>query len=296
MQERKFGSIRFIPGENQGKYPYCHSVYIEGAGILIDPASDRERLKQLGAENDVKEIWLSHWHEDHFMHLDLFEHVPLFISEEDAPQISDVELFLDGYGIENSEQRLAWREIVTSQFHFCPRTPAGFLREGRQNRLENLTIDIIATPGHTPGHLCFIFREPGVLFLGDYDLTPFGPWYGDRDSSIQDTIASIKRLKSIPAQTWLTCHETGIFEENPGDLWDRYLAVIDYRQNRLLDFLSEPRTMANIIDQWIVYGRPRDPREFYTLTEGMIMQKHLDLLISELMVVKEGEQYRRLKA
>ena len=135
-----------------------------------------------------------------------------------------------------------------------------------------------------------------MLFLGDYDLTPFGPWYGDRDSSIQDTIASIKRLKSIPAQTWLTCHETGIFEENPGDLWDRYLAVIDYRQNRLLDFLSEPRTMANIIDQWIVYGRPRDPREFYTLTEGMIMQKHLDLLISELMVVKEGEQYRRLKA
>ena len=228
------------------------------------------------------------------MHLDLFEHVPLFISEEDAPQISDVELFLDGYGIENTEQRLAWREIVTSQFHFRPRIPAGFLGEGRQNRSDKLTIDIVASPGHTPGHLCFFFREPGVLFLGDYDLTPFGPWYGDRDSSIQDTIASIQRLKSIPAKTWLTCHEAGIFEEDPGDLWDQYLAVIDYRQNRLLDFLSEPRTMADIIDQWIVYGRPREPREFFTLAEGMIMQKHLDLLISGLMVVKEGEHYRRI--
>ena len=47
MQERCFGPVRFIPGENHGKYPFCHSVYIEGAGILIDPASDRERLKRL---------------------------------------------------------------------------------------------------------------------------------------------------------------------------------------------------------------------------------------------------------
>ena len=294
MQERCFGPIRFIPGENRGKYPFCHSVYIEGAGILIDPASDRERLKRLGTKNAVREIWLSHWHEDHFMHLDLFEDVPLFISEQDAPQISDVELFLDGYGIKNEAQRQEWREIVTTQFHFRPRTPAGFLQEGQHVCPGDLAIDIIPAPGHTPGHLCFFFQDPGVLFLGDYDLTPFGPWYGDRDSSIQQTIASINRLKNIPATTWLTSHETGIFEENPGDLWDQYLAVIEYRQSRLLDFLNQPRTMADIVDQWIVYQRPREPQDFYTLTEGMIMQKHLDLLISNSMVIKEGAQYRRI--
>lgn len=294
MQEQCFGPVRFIPGENHGKYPFCHSVYIEGAGILIDPASDRKRLKRFRTNKDVTEIWLSHWHEDHFMHLDLFENVPLFISEQDAPQISDVELFLDGYGIIKEAQRREWRKIVTTQFHFRPRTPAGFLREGQNVRQGELTIDIIPAPGHTPGHLCFFFQEPGVLFLGDYDLTPFGPWYGDRDSSIQQTIASINRLKKIPATIWLTAHEAGIFEENPGDLWDQYLAVIEYRQSRLLDFLNEPRNMADIIDEWIVYRRPREPKEFYTLTEGMIMQKHLDLLISNSMVVKEGERYRRL--
>ena len=295
MHERKFGPIRFIPGNNRGKYPFCHSVYIEGAGILIDPSSDRERLKQIRAENGITKVWLSHWHEDHFMHLDLFEDLPLFISREDAPLISDVELFLDGYGIQNEAHRQAWREIVITQFHFRPRIPAGLLNAGQQVMGGDLTVEIIATPGHTPGHLCFFFPESGVLFLGDYDLTAFGPWYGDRDSSIQDTIASINLLKDIPATTWLTCHETGIFEEDPGDLWDRYLAVIDYRQSRLLDYLSEPRTMADIIDQWIVYQRPREPTDFYALTEGMIMQKHLDLLISKSMVVKEKEQYRLIQ-
>ena len=64
--------------------------------------------------------------------------------------------------------------------------------------------------------------------------------------------------------------------------------------NRLLDFLNEPRTMAEIVNQWIVYQRPREPQEFYALTEEMIMQKHLDLLVFNSMVVKEGERYRRI--
>jgi hydroxyacylglutathione hydrolase len=295
MKERCFGPIRFLPGENRGKYPFCHSLYIDGAGILIDPASDRDRLKGLHKNGGVREVWLSHWHEDHFMHLDLFDDLPLLISEPDASRLSDLELFLDGYGIEKEDQRQVWREIVTTQFHFRARKPAGFLQGGQQIKRENLTIDVIPTPGHTPGHLCFFFQEPGVLFLGDYDLTPFGPWYGDRDSSIQDTISSIEGLKQIPATIWLTCHETGIFEENPANLWDQYLAVIDHRENRLLDYLNQPRTMADIVGQWIVYQRPREPEAFYALAEKMIMQKHLDLLVSNSRVVKEGGSYCRIQ-
>ena len=35
------------------------------------------------------------------------------------------------------------------------------------------------------------------------------------------------------------------------------------------------------------------PKEFYALAEEMIMQKHLDLLVANSMVVKEGESYVR---
>ena len=295
MESRRFGPIRFIPGENRGKYPYCHSLFIEGAGILIDPASDRKRLKRLRSESNVKAVWLSHWHEDHFMHLDLFEDLPLWISKEDAPQLANVELFLDGYGIENTDLRHLWREIVTTQFNFRPRTPVGYLKGGQEIRLDTVTVDVIHTPGHTPGHLCFFFLEPSVLFLGDYDLTPFGPWYGDRDSSISQTISSIERLKNIPAKIWITCHEKGIFEEPPGDLWDDYLKVIKQRENKLLDFLNTPRTMPEIVDKWIVYQRPREPKEFYAFAEQMIMQKHIELLASKSAVARDGERYYRLK-
>ena len=73
------------------------------------------------------------------------------------------------------------------------------------------SVDVIATPGHTPGHLAFFFREASLLFAGDYDLTRFGPWYGDLFSSIEQTRASIDLLQKIPAGVVMTGHETGLF-------------------------------------------------------------------------------------
>ena len=86
-----------------------------------------------------------------------------------------------------------------------------------------------------------------MAFLGDYDLTRFGPWYGDRDGSIDETIASVRRLQQLPAKVWLTSHEDGCFEGDVAETFDRYLAVIDEREAKLLDFLAAPRTLADIV-------------------------------------------------
>jgi hydroxyacylglutathione hydrolase len=291
MIERTFGPIRLIPGENNGKYPFCHSVFVEEAGILIDPGSDRKILTRLKEESAVRSIWLTHWHEDHFTHLDLFEDLPLFISEADAPMLSDMELFLDGYGVEDDQQIRFWREILLEKFHFKPRTPTGFLQDGQRIELGGVTAQVLLTPGHTPGHLAFYFEEPGVLFLGDYDLTKFGPWYGDRASSIPETIASVRRLRQIPATVWLTSHGTGVFEEDPGQLWENFLGVIEERENRLIDFLNSPRTLEDIVNAWIAYRKSREPKELYAFAERAIMSKHIDLLKEKSLIVEDENRY-----
>ncbi|MFH1980960.1 MAG: MBL fold metallo-hydrolase [Pseudomonadota bacterium] len=293
MEETRFGPVRFIPGPNRGKYPHCHSVYIEGDGILIDPAGDRDRLKRLREKDGVREVWLSHWHEDHFMHLDLFEDLPVRIHPADAPPLAGMEAFLDAYGITQPAFREQFAAIVTDAFHFRPRRPRPDLTGGDTIRLSSVTVDVLHTPGHTPGHLCFYFREPGVLFLGDYDLTAFGPWYGDRDSSIAETIASVERLRQLPARAWLTCHETGLFTEAPPALWDDYLGVIGTREEKLLDALAEPRSLEAIVDHWIVYRKAREPIDFYRYAEGAIMGKHLERLVAAGVVAEAGGVYRR---
>lgn len=292
MKERSFGPVRWIPGANGGKYPFCHSIYVEGAGVLIDPASDRNRLKRLRQEEDVREVWLSHWHEDHIMHLDLFDDLPFRISEADAPPLAGLEAFLDAYGMPEGEDRQHWRKLMLDQFHFRPRRPEGYLRRGERIDLGSVTVELIPTPGHTPGHMAFFFVEPRVLFLGDYDLTSFGPWYGDSDSRIPDVIASVETLRRIPAEVWIAGHGRGLFEEDPEGLWDRYLEVVYTRERKLLELLAQrPRTMEEIVEAWIVYGRPREPKAFFAFGERAIMGKHLEDLMERGKVVREGDRF-----
>jgi len=291
MRDRCFGPVRFIPGQNRGKYPFCHSIYIEGAGVLIDPASDRERLIGLRQDPGVKAVWLSHYHEDHFMHLDLFDDVPLWVSEQDAPPLSDLELLMDWYGIIDEDQRQYFRRILTEDFNFRPRKPSGFLQGGDLVELGEVTVEMIHTPGHTPGSLSFFFKEPRLLFMADFDLTKFGPWYADDYSSIQEIIASVEGLRQIPAEIWLTSHETGVFEEEPGELWDQYLSVIQDREEKLIELLSTPKTMEEIVEACIVYGRPREPKALFSLGERGIMKKHLEELMRKSLVKRDGNRF-----
>lgn len=47
--------------------------------------------------------------------------------------------------------------------------PAEFttLTDGDRLNLAGMDIDVIHTPGHTPGHCCFLLDDAGVLFSGD---------------------------------------------------------------------------------------------------------------------------------
>jgi hydroxyacylglutathione hydrolase len=289
-EEKHFGPVWFIPGANRGRYPYCNSVYIQGPGIIIDPASDEDRLKEIRDREGVTEVWLSHWHEDHFTYLDLFGDVPLRICRKDAPPLTDLEILLDWYNPKQSH-RDYWRQVIGGTFHFRPRMPTSFLDDGDVIPFGNVTVEIIASPGHTPGHLAFLFREQGILFLGDYDMTAFGPWYGDLYSSIEDTIESLGRLRATPANIWFTGHDAGIFQDGGADLWRQYENVIYQREAKLLNLLTTPHNVAEIVQSWLIYGKPREPLAFFEFGEQALTGKHLERLLSKGLIRMVAGKY-----
>ena len=294
MDDPRFGPVRFLQGEDRGRYPYCNSLYIEGPGILIDPGSNRERLLRLRTEEEVRMVWLSHWHEDHFAHLDLFDDLPLWVSEPDTPPLGDLDLLMHWYGF-NEEEKGVWGPRLLHQFHFRPRKPARFLVGGEVVRLGGLSIVVVGVPGHTPGHLAFFFRDASVLFTGDYDLTSFGPWYGDRFSDIDQVYASIERLRGISASVVLAGHEAGVFQAPTDEVWARYASVIGKREEKLLELLNEPKTLEEIAAACIVYGKPREPKAFFGFGERAQMAKHLEHLQKRRLVFLEDGRYRSAK-
>jgi len=77
-----------------------------------------------------------------------------------------------------------------------------YLNNGDLIELGNLKIEVIHTPGHTPGSVCFYVREAYLLFSGD---TLFCRSVGRTDfpgSSWESLIDSIKnRLFKLPRLT-----------------------------------------------------------------------------------------------
>ena len=295
MKDRQFGRIRFIYGDNGGKYPFNHSLYLKGdkVRVILDPACSEEKLARLKDEG-VDCVWLSHWHEDHLRYLNLFETCPLWMSERDFPPLADLSVFMDWYGLQEPGQRAYWEKVMREEFNYSPRKQARFLEEGEKIDLGGLTVQVIATPGHTPGHLSFFFPDEELLFLGDYDLTSFGPWYGDVLSSIEETIQSIRRLKAIPAKRWVVAHNAGVHDENPGVLWQKYENTIYEREEKILAFLSRPRTIDEIASAWLIYGRLREPKEFFEFNERVLVAKHLESLIKQRRIVRAGHAYERV--
>jgi hydroxyacylglutathione hydrolase len=68
--------------------------------------------------------------------------------------------------------------------------------------------------------------------------------------------------------------------------------VVEQRDEKLLDLLKEPRTMADVVEARIVYKKKREPKEFFDFGERAIMGKHLQRLIKNGTVTFDGEWYR----
>ena len=119
-------------------------------------------------------------------------------------------------------------------------------------------------PGHTAGHTVLLVEPEGVAFIGDIDLSSFGPYYGDACSDLGAFRRSLARLPEVPARVWVTSHHRGVYTD--ADRFRRdlaaYAARLDEREQRLLAMLADgPRTLASLAEARLLY--PRDYQELW---------------------------------
>lgn len=72
--------------------------------------------------------------------------------------------------------------------------------------LDGLTLRAIHTPGHAPGHLVFLEEKHGVLIAGDLVSGLSTILVGFSDGSMEDYLASLRKLETLPIRTVLPAH------------------------------------------------------------------------------------------
>lgn len=162
----------------------CYLLWDETAGnaaAIVDPGGSADQILAKIKQNnlDVKLILLTHGHFDHVMGvqdlLAVYPDLPVYITEADYPEARDGGQF--GYSM---------GEVASVRFY----------DEGDTVELGNLKIDVLRTPGHTPGSVTL--RVEDVLFTGD---TLFCGSCGRTDfpgGSFGDMQRSLKRLADLP--------------------------------------------------------------------------------------------------
>jgi len=283
--------IWFIPGKNKGRYPFANSLFInDRKTLLIDTGAGRRALRKLIKQFGQPDfIVYTHAHEDHISESKLFTTTSRFIHEKDKKPAESRPELLKLYGIDGKEIE----HIVNAFFESMNYSPLKALKIFTSDHvfdLGSIEVKVIHAPGHSAGHSIFKIRGNDLIFSGDIDLSSFGPWYGAIDCDIRDFQESIKMVARQAPNMLVTSHK-GVFTEKIDEHLAKFLCKIDERNEKILTFLNEPKTLDEIVSKTMIYGRLPEPPEFYEPAERIMVRKHLEFLVDVGKIEIEKNKY-----
>ncbi|MBN1765627.1 MAG: MBL fold metallo-hydrolase [Sedimentisphaerales bacterium] len=160
--------------------------------LIIDPGFYPQELMDFIQDNALlpEKIILTHGHCDHIAGImtvkEKFKSLPVSIGQADAEMILNPQLNLS---------------LMTGD-PFTIEPADNLLREGDLVELGDLTLEVLETPGHSPGCISFYCRREGIVFSGD---TLFAGSIGRYDfpgSSLKSLLDSIRnKLLVLPEET-----------------------------------------------------------------------------------------------
>ena len=291
IEDVRHGGVTVLGSARGGRYPDVNSLLVSGADatLLVDPGLEVGRRGRAAVPVDL--VAVSHGHEDHLAGLHVHPDVPVLAHPADAAAVRDPEVLLAGFGMaapEASRFRGSLRDDFGLRVHDDVR-PVG---DGAVVDLGGRTLTVLHLPGHTAGHCGFLVEPDGFLFLGDIDLTSFGPYYGDLGSDLDAFEATLARLRDVEARWYGTAHQAGVIEGAAAfrERLDRFAAVIARRDDALRELLTRPRTKDELTAAHLVY-RPHVQLPFVAAVERRTVELHLARLVARGEVAEAGGRY-----
>jgi glyoxylase-like metal-dependent hydrolase (beta-lactamase superfamily II) len=123
--------------------------------LIVDPGEEEERILAAARElGEVEAILITHTHFDHVgavAPVAAATGAPVYCPEIEVPVLRDIMAFVP------------WEGFGPYESYEADETVAG----GETLELAGLELDVIFTPGHSPGHVTYSVRGEDAIFSGD---------------------------------------------------------------------------------------------------------------------------------
>ncbi|MDP6100169.1 MAG: MBL fold metallo-hydrolase [Dehalococcoidia bacterium] len=128
-------------------------------------------------------------------------------------------------------------------------------------------LEVLWTPGHSPGHICLWESEHRILFSGDHILPEITPNISfhvqSGDSPLADFINSLNKLRNLPATQVLPAHEN-IFA-NLRERIDQIKEHHEQRKEEIRGVIRQEPQNAWFISSQITWNIPQPWDQFNSL-------------------------------
>lgn len=216
-----------ISEEQHWEETHCYLLLGSKFNVLIDSglgvASIRDVVKSIDAKETIVVATHAHW--DHIGGHHEFD--SFYVHEAEVGWLQDkfpLPLSLVKEQLLKQPNGLADSFIIDDYTTFKGQ-PTRILKDGDIIDLGNRCLQVLHTPGHAPGHMCFYESERKTLFGGD--LLYYGTLYANYPSTNpKDYLASLAKLQEIDIEyLWPAHHEMYVEKELVKTVYKAFLKL-----------------------------------------------------------------------
>lgn len=283
----------------------------EGRSLVIDTGFKLEEcrkalcdgLEELGVDMNCTDIFLTHLHSDHSgLAAELAtQSSKIYISRADGELLTlsltqglgRVEEYRS-YGFSEKELENFWEN---PSMKYRQESPFNFtyVADGDVLTYGGRRLEVIFTPGHTPGHVCLYDRANKVMFLGDhvlFNITPNITTWPFFEDPLGHYVHSLMDISIYDVRLPLPAHRgvNGTMAERIGTIIEHHGARI----REMLDILTErpgltPYDLSGMMT-WRVHGKTNSWADFPLNQKWFAVGEtaaHLDYLLKRGRVRRE---------
>lgn len=175
--------------------------------------------------------------------------------------------------------------------NYAPTMPDHLLNDGDIIRVGTRELQVIWTPGHSPGHCCFYLPEDKVLIVGDHLLPKITPHVGayphGPENPLGDFIASQRKVQELKVSLVLPAHGA-VFPDHCTRA-NQIIQHHEYRLEEIADTIGkQPKTAYDIAVE--VFGNDESRPLFHILAATFETLAHLHFLVREDKVKRIEEE------